>query len=164
MEHIAMSNIFCCFKKYVWCFPALIMFMGILYYINLFERMYARDLERQMNEKFQIINVLEALHTYDGLHIAVNAFDNFDDTNIYILKKNLETGQLEERYHSNNCKFKLRQHPFESDEIKHAGNRLELWTTGIKLLKEELKKHELDAEEYTDKKNLDKIVDHKKNL
>lgn len=25
---------------------------------------------------------------------------------------------------------------FESDEIKHAGNRLELWTTGIKLLKE----------------------------
>ncbi|MBR2240037.1 MAG: hypothetical protein IKO49_02270 [Bacilli bacterium] len=114
-----MSNIWCFLKKYVWCFPALIMFIGILYYINLFERMYARDLERQMNEKFQIVNVLEALHTYDGLHIAVNAFDNFDDTNIYILRKNLETGQLEERYHSNNCKFKLQQHPFENEEIRH---------------------------------------------
>lgn len=114
-----MSAIYSFLKKYVWCFPALIMFIGILYYINLFERMYARDLERQMNEKFQIVNVLEALHTYDGLHIAVNAFDNFDDTNIYILRKNLETGQLEERYHSNNCKFKLQQHPFENDEIKH---------------------------------------------
>lgn len=119
MEHAAMSNIFCFFKKYVWCFPALIMFIGILYYINLFERMYARDLERQMNEKFQIVNLLETLHTYDGLHIAAGAFDNFDDTNIYILIKNLETGQLEERYHSNNCKFKLKQHPFENDEIKH---------------------------------------------
>ena len=75
------------FKKFLWCIPVFIMTIGSIYFINLFNRLYTRDLIRQSNEKYQLVNFVEHLQTKDNTLLALNTIDAFLDTHTYILTK-----------------------------------------------------------------------------
>jgi len=105
------------FKKFLWCIPVFIMTIGSIYFINLFNRLYTRDLIRQSNEKYQLVNFVEHLQTKDNTLLALNTIDAFLDTHTYILTKDLK--RIHERYHTSNCPFRFKKHPYEVEELKN---------------------------------------------
>jgi hypothetical protein len=104
------------FKKFAWCIPVLIMTLSIVYFINLFDRVYQRDLIRQSNEKYQLVNFVEHLNTKTNTFLALNTIDSFLDTHTYILTKDLK--RVHERYHTSGCPFRFKKHPYEIDEFR----------------------------------------------
>lgn len=104
------------FRKFVWIIPVLFMLLGSIYFINLFDRMYARDLTRQSEEKYQLINVIERLRTKESMLNALSVIDNFSDTHTYLLDKDLN--RVIEKMHTANCPFRFTQHPYEIETIR----------------------------------------------
>jgi len=107
--------------KYCWCFPAFIILIGTIYYINLFERLSVRDLNRQISEKNQLITLTEMLSNIDDVKKSILTLDTFDNTYTYLLKDEDDTlneNNNSEIYHSAGCPFILKTHPHENKEIK----------------------------------------------
>lgn len=103
--------------RFVWCIPALIVAIGIFYFINLFDRIYSRDLNRQLDEKYQLVNLIEALHSNEGMTKVVEIMDGFTDTYVYLLE--VEDSRVIEDFHTVNCPYRFEKHPFEITEIKN---------------------------------------------
>lgn len=107
-------------NKYCWCLPVLIVTLGTVYYINLFERLSERDLSRQMNEKYQLMNLIENFKESTDKLYMINAMDTFDDTYVYVITDTENTEDIvDETFHTLNCPFKFKTHPFEIPEIKN---------------------------------------------
>ena len=53
--------------------------------MNLFERIYSRDLNRQIIEKNQLLTLTESLSSYQDVKHAILTLDTFDNTYTYIL-------------------------------------------------------------------------------
>lgn len=104
------------FRKFTWAIPVFFMLLGTIYFINLFDRMYTRDLIRQSEEKYQLINVIERLETKKNVLSALAVMDNFSDTHTYLLDKSLN--RVIEKMHTANCPFRFTQHPYEIEEFK----------------------------------------------
>lgn len=104
------------FKKLIWCFPAILAFFGILYYINLFDRIEERNILRQSEEKYQLINFVENLRTKDSMVRAMNIMDRFEDTHTYLLNENLD--RVVEKYHAQGCSFRTKPHPYEDANLR----------------------------------------------
>ena len=68
-------------KRFVWLFPLIIVTIGIFYFMNLFERIYSRDLNRQIIEKNQLLTLTESLSSYQDVKHTILTLDTF--TNIY---------------------------------------------------------------------------------
>lgn len=102
-------------KKFIWCLPALVMLLGTMYFINLFNRMCLRDLDRQRQEKYQIMSVLSTIKTKESMYRILNTLDSFRDTYTYLLDKDLK--HITEEYHSRKCPFRFTVHPYEDPEI-----------------------------------------------
>lgn len=108
--------------KYACMFPLIIVTIGIFYYINLFERLYSRDLNRQISEKSQILTLTESLANRNDVTKAILTLDTFEDSYTYLfkdVKNELGKESLEELYHSADCPFKLKQHPSTNEEINN---------------------------------------------
>lgn len=102
--------------RFIWCIPALIVAIGAFYFINLFDRIYSRDLNRQLDEKYQLVNLIEALHNKESMVNIVNIMDEFQDTFVYVLE--LQGDQIIEDYHTINCPYRLTKHPYLEKNIK----------------------------------------------
>lgn len=102
--------------RFIWCLPVLFMFIGSLYFLNLFQRMYDRDLMRQTDEKQQLATFIESIETKRGVVDASNIIDKFSDTHTYILTEDFE--RIVSKYHTSNCPFKTTPHPYEVANIK----------------------------------------------
>lgn len=117
-----MSKVSAYVKKYVWLFPLIIVTIGILYFINLFERLYDRDLTRQISEKNQLVTLTESLSNETDVKNSILTLDTFDNTYAYMLYDIdgvLDKDAKAEIYHSADCPFLLDKHPHESEEIKN---------------------------------------------
>lgn len=117
-----MSKISAYVKKYVWLFPLIIVTIGILYFINLFERLYERDLVRQISEKNQLVTLTESLSNKNDVKNSILTLDTFDNTYAYMWHDTDDAFNLDseaEIYHSADCPFLLNKHPHESEEIKN---------------------------------------------
>lgn len=104
------------FKKLIWCFPATLAFFGILYYINLFDRIEERNILRQSEEKYQLISFVENLNTRASMVRAMNIMDRFEDTHTYLLNENLD--RVVEKYHAQGCSFRIKPHPYEDRDLR----------------------------------------------
>lgn len=107
-------------KKFAWLFPIFVVTIGIFYYINLFERIYERDLNRQINEKSQLMTLVENLSELKDVEKTVITMDGFENTYTYLLED--ESGVINEIYHAKNCPFRLKEHPFECKELSDLIN------------------------------------------
>jgi len=108
-------------KRFIWLFPLIIVTIGIFYFINLFERLYDRDLIRQISEKKQLITLTESLSTFKDVKNSILTLDTFDNTYTYMLYDESDAfipNSKAEIYHSANCPFLLKKHPHESKEIR----------------------------------------------
>lgn len=107
-------------KKFAWLFPVFVATIGIFYYINLFERIYERDLNRQINEKSQLMTLVESLSELKDVEKTVITMDGFENTYTYLLED--ESDNPEEIYHAKNCPFRLKTHPYDCKEFKDIIN------------------------------------------
>jgi len=111
-------------KKFVWLFPLIIVTIGIFYFINLFERLYTRDLNRQISEKNQLMTLTESLSTITDVKNSILTLDTFDNTYTYMLRDETEDSfnpnTKSEIYHSANCPFLLKKHPHDEKEIRNT--------------------------------------------
>ena len=108
-------------KRFVWLFPLIIVTIGIFYFINLFERLSTRDLNRQISEKNQLLTITETLSNLEDVKKSVLTLDTFDNTYTYLLKdegKALDPDNKAEIYHSADCPYVFKKHPHEDKEIK----------------------------------------------
>ena len=108
-------------KKFVWLFPLIIVTIGIFYFINLFERLYTRDLNRQISEKNQLLTLTEGLSTYQDIKHTILTLDTFDNTYTYMFYDEADIflpNSKAEIYHSAECPYLLKKHPHDSKEIK----------------------------------------------
>ncbi len=108
-------------KRFVWLFPLIIVTIGIFYFMNLFERIYSRDLNRQIAEKNQLLTLTEGLSTYQDVKHAILTLDTFDNTYTYMLYDEpdaLLPQSKAEIYHSSECPYLLKKHPHDSKEIR----------------------------------------------
>ena len=108
-------------KKFVWLFPLIIVTIGIFYFINLFERLYTRDLNRQISEKNQLLTLTEGLSTYQDVKHTILTLDTFDNTYTYMFYDETDVflpNSKAEIYHSAECPYLLKKHPHDSKEIK----------------------------------------------
>ena len=108
-------------SKATWLFPLLIVTIGIFYFMNLFERLYSRDLNRHINENNQLLTLTESLSNTSDVEKTILTLDTFDNTYTYMLYDSEDPLSLDaksEIYHSANCPFLLKKHPHESKEIK----------------------------------------------
>lgn len=104
------------FKKLAWCIPVFVMVLCAIYFIGLFDKMYARDLTRQADEKYQLTNFVERLETKEKVLKSLDILDNFEDTHTYVLDENLEV--IIDKYHTKSCPFRFNKHPYENKEIQ----------------------------------------------
>lgn len=108
-------------KRFIYCLPLIIVTVGIFYFINLFERLYDRDLNRQLSERKQLITLTESLSNLEDIKKSILTLDTFDNTYTYMLydegTNTFATGSKAEIYHSANCPFVLKQHPHDLPEI-----------------------------------------------
>ena len=111
------------FSRCIWILPLIVVTIGIFYFINLFERLYSRDLNRQISENNQLLTLTETLSNIKDVEKTILTLDTFDNTYTYMLHDNndpLSSDAKAEIYHSANCPFLLKAHPYESKEIKEA--------------------------------------------
>lgn len=109
-------------KRFVWCIPLIIVTIGIFYFINLFERLYTRDLNRQLSEKKQLVTMTEMLSNVQDVKSSILTLDTFDNVYTYLLEDSentLDNTNKSEIYHSADCPFVLKSHPHDSKEIKN---------------------------------------------
>ena len=108
-------------KRFVWLFLLIIGTSVIFYFINLFERIYSRGLNRQIIEKNQLLTLTESLSSYQDVKHAVLTLDTFDNTYTYILHDEpdaLLPDSKAEIYHSSECPYLLKKHPHDSKKIR----------------------------------------------
>lgn len=108
-------------KKYVWLLPLIIVTIGILYFINLFERLYDRDLTRQISEKKQLVTLTETLSNFEDIKKSILTLDTFDNTYTYLLHDDPNVWMKESKaeiYHSADCPYVLKNHPHNSQDIR----------------------------------------------
>lgn len=109
-------------KRFVWLFPLIIVTIGIFYFINLFERLYTRDLNRQISEKNQLLTLTESLSNTIDVKNSILTLDTFDNTYTYMLhdegEDSLAPDSKSEIYHSASCPFLLQKHPHDEEEIR----------------------------------------------
>ena len=102
-------------KRFIYCLPLIIVTIGIFYFINLFERLYDRDLNRQLSERKQLMTLTESLSNLEDIKKSILTLDTFDNTYTYMLydegTNTFATGSKAEIYHSAVCPFVLKQHP-----------------------------------------------------
>lgn len=104
-------------NRFIWCIPALIVTIGVIYFINLFDRIYSRDLNRQLEEKYQLVNLIEALHNKESMVNIVEIMDEFKDTSLYVLELN-DKNEIIEDFHTTNCPYRFQTHPYELKAIQ----------------------------------------------
>jgi len=97
-------------------FPIILTLIGVLYFINLFDRIKTRDLTRQSEEKYQIVNAIENLNELTEVLNALNIMDRFDDTNTYFLDEDLN--RVPGKFHTKDCPFRYEGHPYEITELR----------------------------------------------
>ena len=108
-------------KRFVWLFPLIIVTIGIFYFMNLFERIYSRDLNRQIIEKNQLLTLTESLSSYQDVKHTILTLDTFTNIYTYMLYDEPDTllpYSKAEIYHSSECPYLLKKHPYDLKEIR----------------------------------------------
>lgn len=108
-------------KRFVWLFPLIIVTIGIFYFMNLFERIYSRDLNRQIIEKNQLLTLTESLSNYQDVKHTILTLDTFTNIYTYMFYDELDTllpRSKAEIYHSSECPYLLKKHSYDLKEIR----------------------------------------------
>lgn len=84
--------------KFIFCLPIVIMMLASLYYVNLFNQLRNRDLDRQLEEKHQFMKYVLDTKDQKRLNEIIATLYTMPNTNTYLLDENLD--RVAEKYYN----------------------------------------------------------------
>lgn len=102
-------------NKFIWCLPVFIMMLGALFYVNLFDELRERDIDRQLEVKHEFIKYAIKTENKNEVMNFITLFYKLPNTNTYLLDENLD--RVAEKYY-NQKPLKEVEAPYKDEHIR----------------------------------------------